>query len=75
MKSTNLQDILNQAARDLPYGWLIEINVEQGSGCINLYNPGGDKVDCEDMFSVDQNSDEQFQACIRFAVDKSKERL
>lgn len=37
-------DLFNEACRDLPEGWQIEIQLEQGCGTVELTNPSGDVV-------------------------------
>lgn len=47
----NANDLFNEACRDLPEGWRIEIALEAGSGNCTLYDPFDDKlyVCCDDL--------------------------
>lgn len=60
-----LHELANQACRDLPEGWIIEIHLERGSGYIDLFNPNGDLIEIP---GYDQNSlDTQFIDVLRIA--------
>lgn len=37
----NLEATINQAAKGLPSGWMIEIRVERGAGWVDLVSPEG----------------------------------
>ena len=36
-----LEESINHAAEELPEGWIIEINVENGSAWVDLYDGSG----------------------------------
>lgn len=52
----SLNQAANEACRDLPDGWTLELYMEKGSGYLTLTNPAGDEVfvpgSCDD-FSLD----------------------
>lgn len=39
-----LEESINEAAKELPEGWIIEINVENGSAWVNLYDGCGNSA-------------------------------
>lgn len=64
-----LANAINNAARDLPAGWLIELCVERGAGWVELYNPDGDRHELEEL--ADSSLGEQVTAAINEALRAS----
>jgi len=53
-----------RAAKSLPEGWMLHIEIEKDSGSVRVFNPDGNEIliDCGGLFS------EQINAGIDFAV-------
>lgn len=64
-KDEQLGAALNEAARDLPDGWKIEITVERGAGWARLHNPDGARAD--DFEDGDLDLPESIQRGIEIA--------
>ena len=62
MKS--LDELLNNAAENLPEGWQIKIEVEKDSGSITAIRPNGSEVD---MYDPDEEMEDQFWAALILA--------
>lgn len=43
-REMTLQDVANHACEMLPNGWSIEIHMENGAGCVNLWDPDGNQT-------------------------------
>ena len=59
-------DLCNRAARDLPDGWRLVVELEQGSGTVELYDRHGEKFD----FYFDEGIDEAVIEALEFAKQK-----
>lgn len=44
LTDAHLGNAVNEAARDLPVGWMVSIEVERGAGEVILFNPQGVEV-------------------------------
>jgi hypothetical protein len=64
---STLEQALELAARDLPDGWEISINVERGSGSVFITDPDGDSdpMNCDDLSIV-----EMVEEAVRIAKKK-----
>lgn len=61
-----LEDNINRAASTLPVGWIIAINVEFESGCVDLYDPEGYLIDISgDKLTINQ----QVEEAIKYAIE------
>ena len=61
-----LDEAINEAARDLPDGWIVELYVEYGTAWVRLDHDGeGVAVNCSDMTLA-----QQVAACVRTAKGK-----
>jgi hypothetical protein len=60
----------NMACRDLPEGWSIDINLEKGSGWLDLWQPNGEKYD---LNTADMGPVEQLMAAIAAAKAAARE--
>jgi len=59
-------DVYNLACRDLPEGYYIEVNLEQGSGGVTLTDPEGEDIYvCPDDLDIDQ----QIREALRLALE------
>lgn len=67
---TTVPGFANVACRDLPLGWSLVLEMEQGSGGFTLASPGGDNVDPEEYTSVDHSLVQQGLDAIAYAVSK-----
>lgn len=64
-----LLEALNKAAKELPKGWRIEINVEFESGWLSCFDSDGENA-TEEACSVDETIEEQLVSCIAYANSK-----
>lgn len=62
---------INDAARDLPEDWQIEITIERGSGWARLYDPNGKRAD--DFDSTDLDLHESIRRGIELARGRNGE--
>ena len=62
-----LDDALQSAARDLPEGWSIIVQIERGAGWVELYNADGARIDFE---NVDRDLHEQVAEALKVALAK-----
>lgn len=65
-----LTGFANVACRDLPEGWTLSLEMENGSGCFVLFGPDGEGIDFEEYASVDDTLVEQGLKAVAYAVGK-----
>nr|WP_289108733.1 hypothetical protein [uncultured Halomonas sp.] len=66
MNELTVDQAIENAARELPEGYVIEVNVESGSSWINMYGPNGSDVKLPEC--VDSTLAEQIDGAIEHAV-------
>jgi predicted SpoU family rRNA methylase len=65
---TTLEQTIDRAAETLPDDWIVEINIEAGSGTVNLY----DKDGCLCHLSGYGTINEQVLEAIDYAMEHDK---
>jgi len=70
LTDARLGNAVNEAARDLPSGWMVCINVENGSGEVILFRPSG--VEEEASGSEDPLLSERVRLAVETANRKAK---
>ena len=62
MESLFIGNEIQRAAKDLPEGWSIQIELERDAGTVTLHNPAGETVEVE-------TSGEPFSSQIGMTID------
>jgi hypothetical protein len=61
-----LQEIANRVCGELPVGWELCLNMENGAGWVKLYNPDGDCPPLPD--AADKSLEEQIEDALGVAL-------
>jgi len=61
-----LEECINEAAKELPEDWIIEINIEQGAASVYLYDGFGNMALSPDSSTLS----EQVMEAIKYAKEK-----
>jgi hypothetical protein len=65
----NLEEAINEAARDLPEGWTIGLMVENGAAWIELYDPDDCGIDVD---TADLSLSEMVKKALALAADAQR---
>jgi len=71
MSDLTIDRVMEDAARELPEGYVIEVNVESGAAWINMYGPDGSDIELPEC--VDSTLAEQIDSAIEHAVGLDSE--
>lgn len=63
---------VNSACGELPDGWSIELNIENGYGGIELFNDEGEKIPSEECLVDDCTLAEDIGNAVQFAIDAAR---
>jgi hypothetical protein len=65
-----LTGFANVACRDLPEGWILSLEMENGSGCFVLFDPEGEGIEFDEYASVDDTLVEKGLKAVAYAAGK-----
>ena len=66
MSELTVDQAIEDAAEEMPEGYVIEVNVESGSAWLNMYGPNGSDIELPEC--VDSALAEQIQDAMHHAV-------
>ena len=70
LSKQSLDELINQAAKELPENWEINIEVQQGYAEVIITNPDGTLIH---MFQDDATLTQQFQDALRYVHNQTKD--
>jgi hypothetical protein len=63
-----IQELANKICKELPEGWEIKLEMENGSGCWYLLAPRSRLIEFEDVCSVDDPFEQQPLKMLEYAL-------
>lgn len=72
LQKESMKEFANEVCRDIPEGWLLMLQMENGAGYFTLDHPEGYRIDPEDYTSVDHDIMRQGRDALAYAIEQSK---